>query len=74
MSGLVHPRQQLTSRGVEHQKGEDEEDHEHHPAHRNHRQKIRTFAALVGVALHAMDNRFHISLDAAPRPPKPLPR
>jgi len=68
MSGLVHPRQQLASRGVEHQKGEDEEHHQHHPAHGNHGQKVRTFAALVGMALHALNNRFHIGLDAPSRP------
>ena len=67
MGGLLHARQQLASRGEQHEIGDDEEDNQHHAAHDHHGQEAGPFSALAGIALHAMDNRFHISLDARSR-------
>lgn len=69
MGSLVHARQQLARRGTEHKVRDNEEDRQHHAAHDNHSQEAWAFAALAGIVRHAMDNRFHISLDARSRAP-----
>ncbi len=64
MGGLMDTRKQFLSRRAEHEIRDKKEHDKHHPAHHNHGQEAWALAPLAGIARHAMDNRFHVNLDA----------